>query len=450
MQAFQDILIRSLNAMGHESMPVDLVGGLLRVTGPIYMAVDEEEWFELFKENIFDKLINDYDKLVISAPLVKNVGNALVSLKKQENIVCILSVLLSHYRENHKLSDILIRDNLHIKYIKGLPQEIEDLLIGLIADYPKNDITELVYVLDREEVLLSKKLKRQFIEQVSETALDNLPQELALSLYLCLLCKSDPETMKKAKTNLLNHNIWHCGVMENGKGWSAPNYLRLNVLKGEIEWTDDEFKRICENLKSNIQRFNEADDVLIKNTFAMNIQTQYLSDVLRFIDGQNDERKELLMDIRRKTERLLQNRVSYKNLIEGMMSEQPFDVAGVMEDVMRGIDAQGVSAYLNEFNFILDKTIIGEGTTINRALEIIRRIVDNHPKDIIELKLDNKLHVLLSIYKDSWPTLREFKPVWSFNYLQSIASFLRDNGYKDSDVVSYWLDDSFVQLFIRT
>lgn len=131
------------------------------------------------------------------------------------------------------------------------------------------------------------------------------------------------------------------------------------------------------------------------------------------------------------------------------MSEQPFDVAGVMEDVMRGIDAQELSAYLNEFNFILDKAIIGEGTTINRALEIIRRIVDNHPKEIIELKLDDKLHVLLSVYKDRWSTLPEFKPVWSFNYLRTIASFLKDNGYKDSDVVSYWLNDPYVQLFIR-
>jgi hypothetical protein len=379
---------------------------------------------------------------------VKNVGNALVSLKKQENIVCILSVLLSHYRENHKLTDILIRDNLHIKYIKDMPDEIENMLIGLIGDYPNNDITELMYVLDKEGQL-AEAIRCQFIKRVSEVALDELPQVLALSLYLCLLCKNDPKTMKKAKTNLLNHNIWHCGVMENGKGWSAPNYLRLNVLKGEIEWTDDEFKRICENLKSNILRFNEANDVLVKNTFAMNIQTQYLSDVLRFIDGQNEERKEVLIDIRKKTERLLQNRVSYKNLIESMMSEQPFDVAGVMEDVMRGIDAQELSAYLNEFNFILDKAIIGEGTTINRALEIIRRIVDNHPKEIIELKLDDKLHVLLSVYKDRWSTLPEFKPVWSFNYLRTIASFLKDNGYKDSDVVSYWLNDPYVQIFIR-
>ncbi|MBR3427703.1 MAG: SIR2 family protein [Bacteroidales bacterium] len=444
----KDILIRSLNAMGYESMPVDLVGGLLRVTGPIYMAVDEEVWFGLFKENVFDKLINNYDKLNISAPLIKNVGDALVSLKKHENIVYVLSALLSHYRENHRLTDILIRDNLHIKYIKNIPYEIEDILIALIREYPNNDITELMYVLDKEGQL-AEKIKCQFIKRVSEIDSDELPQELALSLYLCLLCKNDPETLKKAKTKLLSHNIWHCGVMENGKGWSAPNYLRLNVLKGEIEWTDDEFKCICENLKSNIQRFNEANDMLVKSPFGRNIQTRYLSDVLLFIDGQNDERKELLIGVRKKAERLLQNRVSYKNLIEGMLSEQSADIDGALDNVMCGIDAQGLSAYLNEFNFILDKAIIGEGTTINRTLELIRCVVNDYPKEIVELQLCSKLHTLLSIYKDRWTQLREFKPVWSFNYLYKIAEFLKEKDRDDSETVNYWLSDSFVQRFIR-
>ena len=131
------------------------------------------------------------------------------------------------------------------------------------------------------------------------------------------------------------------------------------------------------------------------------------------------------------------------------MSEQSFDVAGVMEDVMRGIDAQGLSAYLNEFNFILDKAIIGEGTTINRVLEIISHVVDNHPKEIIELKLDDKLHMLLSIYKNRWAALPEFKPVWSFNYLYKIAEFLKEKDRDDSETVNYWLSDSFVQRFIR-
>ena len=105
--------------------------------------------------------------------------------------------------------------------------------------------------------------------------------------------------------------------------------------------------------------------------------------------------------------------------------------------------------YLNEFNFILDKAIIGEGTTINRMLELIRCVVNEHTNEIIDLNLSGKLHVLLSIYKDRWSTLQEFKPAWSFNYLRTIANFLKDNGYKDSDVVSYWLNDSYVRLFIR-
>lgn len=446
----KEILVKAVGAIGKDSMPSELYIGLLYVTGPIYMVVDEEEWFTLFNESIFKKLIENFDKADSSDPLVKNVRNALVSLKKTENIKYIFSELLAHYRENHKLADIFVRENLHTKYIKDdIPQEIQNLLIKLVSEYPNVDTTELMYILDQDRVL-TKEIKDLFVSKVSETKQEELPQTLALAFYLCRLTKDHPDTLRVAKNNLLKLNIWHCGVMDNGKGWSIPNYLRLNTLKkDEIEWTDDEFKRICENLENNIQKFDEADDMLSKNPFGRNTQTRYLSDVLRFIDGQVEERKELLMSVRNKTGKLLQNRISYKNLIEGMLSEQPADIDSVMDDVMHGIDAQGLSMYLNEFNFILDKAIVGEGTTINRALEMIRCVVNDYPKDIIELKLDDKLHVLLSVYKDRWSTLPEFKPVWSFNYLRTIASFLKANGHKDSNVVSYWLNDSYVQLFIR-
>ena len=446
----KDILIRALDAIGKDSMPSELYMGMLYVTGPIYMVVDEEEWFTLFKESLFKKLIDNLDKADYSDSLVKNVGNALVSLKNPQNIKYIFSELLAHYKENHKLADIFIRVNLHTKYIKdAIPKEIQDLLIKLVSEYPNVDTTELMYVLDQEGIL-TKETKELFVSKVSETKQEDPPQTLALAFYLCLLTKDYPDTLREAKNNLLKLNIWHCGVMENGKGWSAPNYLRLNALKkDDIEWTNEEFERICANLRSNMNKFESIHENLFEDSFMRNIQAQYLSDVLLYIDGLDEERKDLLSDVREKAELLLQKQVTYNNLIEGMLSIQPSDVASVMEDVMHGIDAQGLSAYLNEFNFILDKAIIGEGTTINRALEIIRHIVLQHPDEIINLNLCDKLHVLLSIYKGRWSILPEFKSVWSFNYLHSIACFLQDNGYKDSDAVSYWLKDSFVKLFIR-
>ena len=57
-----------------------------------------------------------------------------------------------------------------------------------------------------------------------------------------------------------------------------------------------------------------------------NYQIQYLSNVLSFIDGFENERRAELSDIRKQVVALLDERVTYKSLIEGMLSEQTMDV----------------------------------------------------------------------------------------------------------------------------
>jgi hypothetical protein len=444
-----DILIKSIRAIGKESTPNLFIVGLLKVIEPIYMAVDEKDWFPLFKENIFNKLINEFSKADISYPLVENAGKALMSLKNPQNIKYIFLELLAHYKENHNLSDIIISNYLHIEYLNNhLTQDITDVINGLVLEYPDIDTTELLYVLNKKGIL-TQETKDLFAKTINSIDLEKLPQELSKLFYLCHLTKDHSDVQKKVKSLLLKQDIWYCGVKENGKSWSTPNYLRLNVIKNDIEWSSEDFRQIRENLNDNIRKFAAINDKLSNSPYGRNIQAQYLSDALRFIDGLNEERKDTLVNTKKIVEQLLQSRVSYKNLVEGILSEQSADVNSAMEDVVYGIDAKGLSAYLNEFNFILDKTIIGEGTTINSTLWIIRRIVDNHSLEIIDCKLCSKLHTLLSIYKDRWPQLQEFNPVGSFNHLRSIAVFIRDNGYKDSDAVSYWLNDSFVQRFIR-
>lgn len=445
----KDVLIRSIQALGKESTPNLVVVGLLKVIGPIYMAVDEKDWFPLFRENIFNKFINEFSKVDVSYPLAENVGKALMSLKNPQNIKYIFLELLAHYKENHNLSDIIIRNYLHLKYIKNhLSQDITDAINSLVLEYPDVDITELLYVLNKNGIL-TQETKDLFVKTIDSINLEKLPQKLLKLFYLCHLTKDNPDVQKKAKSLLLKQDIWCCGVIENGKGWSTPNYLRLNVVKDEIEWTNEEFSLICENLDNNIRKFAAINDKLYNSPYGRNIQTQYLSDALRFIDGLKEERKNVLSDVKKTVEQLLQRRVSYNNLVDGMLSEQSAEVSSAMEDVVYGIEAKGLSAYLNEFNFIIDKTIIGEGTTINSALWIISSVVDNHSSEINDCKLCSKLHTLLSVYKDRWPQLQEFNPVWSFNHLRSIAVFIQSNGYKDSDAVSYWLNDSFVQRFIR-
>ncbi len=446
----KDILVKAIQAYGDCNTPQMFYTGLLIVIAPIYIAVDESLWFEVFKECIFNKLIKNFEKLDISDSLVKNVKHALVSLKKHDNIVYVLVELLTHYRENHVLADSFIRDNLQIRYIKNcVPCKVWSTLKELIDNYPETDITELFFFMEENEVM-KQELKNLFCNKVIEVGTEKLPQDRSSSFYLCLLTKNNSKALRIAKKLLLKHDVWHCGIMTDGKGWSTPNYIRLNVFQDKIEWTDEEFNCIKDNLETNINKYKEKYKNTHEMTFIRNVQVEYLSDVLRFIDGLNIEsRKQALMDVRVRTEELLNERVSYKTLIEGMLSEQSMDADYAMDNVIHGIKAKGLGEYLDEFNFMLDRAIMGDGLIINSVLYKIRIVVEEYSEEIISTNLCSKLYTLVSLYKERWSTYREFRPVWSFNHLYIIADFLRKNGYKDSDAVVYWLNDSFVQTFIR-
>ena len=195
--------------------------------------------------------------------------------------------------------------------------------------------------------------------------------------------------------------------------------------------------------------YDDAHTVLHEESFMRNVQVGYLSDVLQFIDSLTSERKETLKDLRGRVEALLKERINYNTLIEGMLSEQSMDVSYVIDNVVQGIMANGISAYIDEFNFILDRAIMGEGLTINKMLDGVRFVVKNKPDEVISFDLCPKLNLLLSIYKKQWQCLKEFKPVWSFNYLYEIAEFLKGQNYVENEAITYWLTDPFVQRFIR-
>ena len=133
----QDIIIRSIKAYSDEQTPSIFLTGLLYITAPIYFAVDEDVWFEVFVENIFNKLTDSIDKYDLSDTLVKNVEYALNAICHHDHINQIMVSLMSRYSENSRLVDYLIRHCLHIEYLKdGISNDLWDTFRLLISDYP--------------------------------------------------------------------------------------------------------------------------------------------------------------------------------------------------------------------------------------------------------------------------------------------------------------------------
>ena len=121
-----------------------------------------------------------------------------------------------------------------------------------------------------------------------------------------------------------------------------------------------------------------------------------------------------------------------------------------MDNVIQGIRAKGFDNYLNEVNFILDRAIMGDSLIINALLQKISMLVENYKDEIYEANLCPKLHTLLTIYKNHWADYHEFRPAWSFSHLYVIAKYLKDKGFGESESVAYWMNDPYVQTFIRT
>lgn len=383
----------------------------------------------------------------INSSLIRNIEYALLAFRKPEHINSVFLDLLTHYRENPRLAYSLICYHLHLKFIKDhVPESITDVLESLASSSPLTDIIDLLAFL-KNETILPDSIKDDFISKLVSTQIESIPKT-ATALNLCLLVKDEQNALIIAKRLLLMHDIWHCGVMENGTGWTTPNYVRLNVVKKLISWTDEEFQCIKDNLVSNIEKYEKLHKSLHDTEFMRNVQIEYLADVLQFIESLDGERRLSLENTYKKVCMFLKERHGDKNFIEGMLSVQSADVDYAMKNVIKGIEVKGVKSYIDELNYILDYVLSG-GNAVNRALSYVKVVINNHSKEMIENRMCSKLYMIISLYKERWESIKEFSPVWSFNHLHSIALFLQDNGYRDSESVNYWLNDPFVTKFIR-
>lgn len=114
----EDILIKSLNAIGKDETPVSFKNGILNVTAAIYIAVDEDIWFNIFKDNVFSLFLQRLQGINDSDELIYNVKFALGSIRNSDNIFWAFQQLISRYSMNDGVVSDIIVNNLMIQYIQ--------------------------------------------------------------------------------------------------------------------------------------------------------------------------------------------------------------------------------------------------------------------------------------------------------------------------------------------
>ncbi|WP_298828891.1 hypothetical protein [uncultured Capnocytophaga sp.] len=64
------------------------------------------------------------------------------------------------------------------------------------------------------------------------------------------------------------------------------------------------------------------------------------------------------------------------------------------------------------------------------------------------MNIDPKLLILLSVYKENWQNISEFRPDLSFEVLNTIAKYLNRKKINDKNI-EYWLTNKYVKIFLH-
>lgn len=439
----KDILLKALDAIENDKTPTQFKNGILNVISAIYVAVDENIWFKRFKEVVFKSFIQNLNTIKESSEVVYNVKFALGSLKNPANINWVFQQLLFRYSINESIISDIIVNCLAIDLIQK-KKNIDDIF-SFINELNRETL-DLLNTLNNEG-FLSKASIESICENILNVDVENIPHDRVVLFHIFNLVKENKQAIDKVKQCFLSMNIWHCGVLDNEEfGWTEPMYIRLNLLNDKITWTDEEFEVIKDNLVKNVSIYSNASKHFHDDAFTKNIQTRYLSDMLKFIDGLNEERKRVLCDVRNDIERLFNVRIQYNDNIDLMMSDQPADVDYALRNIYEGISNNGIELHMDDLDFLIGRAIMKMQIALTRNLKYIKFIVLDNYEKMISLGYTKKLNKLLSVYKDSdsWYLL-DLR--FAFNYLYCIAQIMKQNG-ESNEVIDFWLEDAFVNRFV--
>lgn len=437
----QDILLKSLDAIGNANTPPFFKSGIFNITGVMYAVVNEDEWFEPFKKTVFKELIDRLKNLQDSDDIVFNVRLALANIRKSVNIDEVFQLLMKHYAINEGIVSDLIANCLSVRY---LCKSVSLSYFPNILDKGTLDVLDVLDYYGK----ISDSDRKEFCRIIVDMPVDRIPHDRVALFRLVNLTRQNNEALAKVKEVFLSMDIWHCGFLNNREfGWSEPKYIRLDLLNDKIVWGDKEFEIIKSNLIRNVSVYKRGHVFLHRDSFMKAVQVQYLSDMLKYIDGLDKTRQSELSEVRADIERLLTDRLQYMNNIDLLMSEQPADVSYACGNIYECILSLGIQKYRNDIDFMIDRAIMKNPIALTCNLKFIWLLVDKKGKELIDLGYSGKIIKLLSVFKysDTW-NLLDIR--FAFNYLYLIAKKMNEFE-RANEIIDFWMEDSFVKKFIK-
>jgi hypothetical protein len=360
----------------------------------------------------------------------------------------ILKDCLEHASENKDTAWKIIR-HLRLKSDRKIPDGIVSSLDAFIDTM--SDTDDIIVICCAKEYLNSIQ-KAAIIPKIMTIAQESDSQWSLNAIYCSLsFAKPSRELANVIKSIIIKHDqLFHNGINQNNCFIGADRYINFGHIKRnvkyDIKWNKEQAITIYNVLKEKFLRisnssFLNSDSRMESGIFEINF-VPLLTEMKNFLrqnrkNLSNEEDYEATFAL---VSSLLQREYHFNTIEEALSSDSNTIVYNGVNLLMEQIAEGEISSNENAIQLLVDRMILKRTGSFIYVLSAMYEIVRKNKWDDVKF-IENKLLLLLSLYKGSVCVELNLKVPYVYYYLVKIALILKKYGNSpDNEDMNYWLE----------
>ena len=443
MTELPNIMIHLLDVVHQKNAP-HFFSGLYSLIQELYIAVDENVWLDKFKKGIFGIFLEEeyLEKRSSSDPIYKNVCKALSCLRNDGHIKDVFLVLMGVRHKNEALIYRLICEALHLnrEMLK------DDAIKYAIDDMVRNEKLASDYLLLlklKEEGMLSDEQLSIIDKKAMDEGLDFANNSNDVILQLAVLLENS-KSISVVKKMILEKDMWKCGISDKRVTMPNPIYLGSNGLK--INWTDEESKKLMNNMRLNLEliRGNYSD-----KSYFMAFANGYaflLIDMIQFVKAGRYEEKGKFKEIIDLLSEVSGQVIGTESVMNGLVQEEARSLVAALLLLQTYIEYDGIEKHLDDVGFMIDRILLKKKKSLQDMISVLKELMTLYSDKLIE-HFGDKLILLLESYCDYDYEDLELDVPKTNRCLHLIAERMQEK-YGSERTIAYWIENEKVNRYV--
>lgn len=437
------ILKRLLGVVLSEALKIN-VNSYYVLCSELLVAVKEDLWFDQFIIILKNKFIPVANRIYSNDDIAIFVKTATSLLKNHHYVKTVFCELIDCISETNTYLISGIIYNMKLKALQEIPSSQKQIIHNLIESQPVTISYLLVASLYRHE-LIDDEIKALVCKRIVEDKEKVFATDSNTLYSLSRFTNNCDKSITVIKKSILGRDIWNCGIKDDHSA-TYPQYLKLNKMSDDIQWSNQEMEIIINNMIDNIHKLKKSpfinDSMLGREYISLAI------DMLDFVDNIAIEKYHMTSyeKISEEIRNLLCQLTPFGGTFE-IFYDSEQDIRDAVHYLARCIDYYGTDKYTEYINALIYRALMKEKKYLNLVLGFIEFMALNHFDFFENSEGYHKLQLLLEIYSDVDYREIEVQIPAAYRVLRNIAKKLSESGAFSGRIIDYWLNDPKVNRF---